>query len=350
MTWRELSVEQFNKLKSALIIDVRSPCEHAAESIPDAVNVPLLSDDERVEIGTIYNQEGDLVARRRALQFISPKIPSFVESVAERKQHGQPIVVHCWRGGLRSEAVASVLSIAGIDCFRLTGGYKSWRGQVVSDLANNAYQFDPIVLVGLTGSGKTEILSALQELGMQVLDLEALANHRGSVFGGLGLGEQPTQKNFDAALWMKLRTLQPGKLFLEGESRRIGRISLPDCVYHRILKATPVLVTGSVEKRAARITADYLNPAFNPQQELSRALLLLQNLKDRLGAKVVAELEALLTAGEILPAVQRILVEYYDPLYNKGIERCRPFALEVNGDDVQQAAKDISKWATAAVK
>jgi tRNA 2-selenouridine synthase len=345
MTWREITPENLNALKNTLVIDVRSPGEHEAERIPNSVNVPLLSDVERAEVGTIYKEQGEMVARRHALKMISPKIPLFIERVDELRQHGNAVVIYCWRGGMRSESVASVLSIAGIDCFRLTGGYKAWRGQVVADFENDAYPFQPAVLHGLTGVGKTEILAALATRGQQVLDLEAIANHRGSVFGGLGLGSQPTQKNFDAALWQHMRAIPPNSVvFLEAESRKVGSVRLPDCVLKRIEGDRSILVTGSVQKRAERIAADYLHPSRSPETELGRGLALLDRLKERLGGKLVLQLKDLIAAGEILEAVKVLLVDYYDPLYSRQIERNAPFELEVNGDDVEAAAEQIAAW------
>src|ERR1700733_13478917 len=196
MTWREINVERLLSLKDALVIDVRSPCEHAAERIPDSTNVPLLSDQERKTVGTVYAEQGEVAARILALRLISPKIPEIVDQILALRVSGSSIVVHCWRGGLRSEAVASFLTVVGVDCWRLTGGYKAWRKHVINDFARDEYQFMPVILHGRTGTGKTAILKQLQDCRLHVLDLEALCHHRGSAFGALGLAEQPTQKNF----------------------------------------------------------------------------------------------------------------------------------------------------------
>lgn len=345
MVWREISPNDFNELKCTLVIDVRSPCEHEVESIPNSINVPLLSNDERAAVGTIYKEQGEMAARRYALKLIAPKIPSIIEDIWSLRRHGQATVVYCWRGGLRSEAVASVLSIAGIDCFRLSGGYKAWRGKVIADFENDVFPFHPVVLHGLTGCGKTEILNALKKLGQQVLDLEMLANHRGSVFGGLGLGEQPTQKNFDASVWTSLRDFDDRIVFLEGESRKVGQLRLPDCVFKRIQEGMPILVTGSLQKRAERIASDYLNSGANSERELARGLELLTHLRERLGAKLVAHLHELIESGDVLEAVKVLLVDYYDPLYSRQIEKARPFLLEVEGDDIALATEQIVAWA-----
>lgn len=343
MVWREISPQDFNALKSALVIDVRSPCEHAAERILDSINIPLLSDIERAEVGTIYKQEGDIPARRFALQIISPKIPSFVEQIASLKRHGLPVVIYCWRGGMRSESVSSVLSIAGLDCFRLTGGYKAWRAQVLKELAA-PLTFRPVVLHGFTGCGKTELLHELSLRGAQVLDLEALANHRGSVFGGLGLPEQPTQKNFDAAVWMELRRFKPGVVFIEGESRKIGRLAVPDRLFDCIHNCDPILITGSLARRAERIAQDYLRTTDDAREDdTSQALQLLESIKPRLGTARTQEIAALALSGNIIKAVTILLQEYYDPLYTRQIDKYSP-VLTVNADDVSAAATEILRW------
>lgn len=343
MTWREISPDQLNRLRDALVIDVRSPCEHEAESIPGSVNVPLLSNSERDEVGTIYKNQGEVIARRQALRIISPQIPDLIDRMLALRKAGQPIVVHCWRGGLRSEAVASFLSVIGIDCWRLTGGYKAWRKQLLTELDAGQYEFIPVVLDGFTGVGKTEILAELARIGYQVLDLEALANHRGSVFGGMGLGAQPTQKNFDALLWLELRKFAKEPVFMEAESRKVGRLSLPDCVFSRIVSGHKVLVTGTLQARSHRIVADYAQTMTSDGE--ANAVRLLHILKERIGARRVAEIEELARAGDLIGAVEILLVEYYDPLYSRQIKRDLPFQLEVDGDDVPAAAHAIAQWA-----
>jgi tRNA 2-selenouridine synthase len=344
MTWREIAADQVDGLRNPLIIDVRSPSEHDAERILESVNIPLLSDHERAIVGTIYKQEGEMVARRQAVKIISPKIPAIIDDIVSLKRHGQPLVIYCWRGGLRSEAVASLLSVAGIDCLRITGGYKAWRTQVLKDLAQCELTDRTVVLHGHTGTGKTEVLQALKELGVQVIDLEQLANHRGSVFGALGLGSQPSQKNFDAALRRELKELKPGLVVFEAESRKIGKVSIPDCVLHAIRDGKPVLVNGSLLRRSERIAADYLRCQSEDGVEIEQAVALLGYLKERLGAKMVAMIESMVRTGQILEAVTLLLTDYYDPLYNKQIERARPFSLEVDADDPIQAAKTLAAW------
>ncbi len=344
MVWQELSVNDFLALKRALLLDVRSPGEHAEASIPGSLNIPLLDDAERALVGTIYRQQGEKVARRQALKLISKKIPVLLDDIcALDREHGQPIVVYCWRGGLRSEAVVSLLNIAGLSCFRLTGGFKSWRSRVIADLNGELDYVQPVVLHGLTGVGKTDILKILASRQLQIVDLEQFANHRGSVFGGMGMGVQPSQKNFDAMIWQCIRALKPGFVFLEAESRKIGRLALPDLVYKRMIhRGIPVLVTGSLVHRARRILLDYLSSDWKYQ--LSESIDLLAQLRERIGEKKCDLVKSIIQAGKPEDALCLILSDYYDPHYRKHIERVAPYALAVSGDNPELAAQAIIDW------
>lgn len=350
MTWREITAHNLNNLKNACVIDVRSPYEHAVERIPDSINVPLLDDRQRVEVGTIYKERGEIAARRHALTIISPKIPLLIDEIVALRSHGQTIVVYCWRGGLRSESVSSVLSIAGIDCYRLTGGFKAWRRLVIDEFETDAYLFKTVVLTGLTGTGKTEILHKISELGCSTLDLESLANHRGSVFGAIGLQQQPSQKNFEAALWQAMRQFGDQMVFIEGESRRIGKLSLPDGIFKRMERAPKILVTGSLEMRAVRIVQEYFDKTAsaattsNKQQVISESLSLLARLKGRLSNKALTDIQNHVANNEIESAVQLLLSDYYDPLYSQLIQKQQPFVLEVDSDDANKAADTIVAW------
>lgn len=344
MTWRELSPRQLSDLNDPLIIDVRSPGEHDAERILGSTNVPLLSNEERAEVGTVYVRQGEMLAKMMALRYISPKIPDIVDRISAMRKHGQPIVVHCWRGGLRSEAVASFLSVVGFDCFRLTGGYKAWRKQVIEFLEVNDWSFSVIVLQGLTGSGKTEILKELDKLGMQVLDLEGLANHRGSAFGGIGLGKQPSQKNFEAAIYDKLKGINGGVVFMEAEGRKIGNLNLPKRLLSLIDTQPKILVIGSMEARKARLMQDYAQQSVEARQH---ALDSLDRLKERLGGQMISELRALADEGKLVEVAERLLTAYYDPLYGRHIAQTAPYVLTVSGDDPKGAASQLNQFASA---
>jgi len=298
--------------RGALFIDVRSPSEFAEATIPGAVNVPIFDDAERAAVGTVYKQEGKAAARRLGVKLVAPKIPAFVEEVEALLAAGRPPgIVFCWRGGMRSYAMTSFLDLAGLPVRQLSGGHKVFRARVRDFLAAGAWG-RLLVLRGLTGVGKTRLLHLLREKGYPVLDLEGLANHRGSAFGGLGLGSQPNQKSFEAALWDELRRIPPGSWALaEGESPHIGRLVLPKPVYNALQLETTLWINASLAFRSAVILDDY--PA---RDELKAAFVRpLKALRERLGAEKVEELLGMLERGEWETLVAELMVRYYDPLY-----------------------------------
>jgi len=347
MEWRELTVEELYGLKNPLIIDVRSPGEFQEARIPGSINVALLNDDERVVLGTIYKQQGEQIARRYALKIISPKIPLLIDEILAKKEHSRSIVIHCWRGGLRSEAVSSVLSIAGIASYRLTGGYKAWRNMVLHELDSDRFAFEPIVLYGMTGSGKTDLLHELSKLGYQVLDLEQLASHRGSIFGGIGLGSQPSQKNFEALLWECLRNLDLRKpVFIEAESRKIGKVSLPDTVLKRIKEGQAIFVEAGVSQRVKRITRQYLNSCTSIKDGIDESLKLLELIKQSIGKAQLERIHQLSAESNIDEIVRILLEEYYDPLYAKSMRNANTI-LTVCDDNENSAIEQIKKFANS---
>ena len=321
-----------------MVVDVRSPCEFESENIPGAVNIPLLSNDERAHVGTIYATQGEARARRVAVDLISPKIPSIIDKIVAQKAPGRTIVIHCWRGGLRSEAVASFLSIVGIDTLRLTGGYKAWRRSVVASFESDRFQFQTMVLDGLAGAGKTDILKHLKARGISTIDLEELASHRGSVFGGLGLAAQPTQKNFEGRLWMQVKQLESQLVFLEAEGKRIGRLRVPEFLIRRIASSPRVLVTSSLDVRCRRLVNDYCRHLSG--DELLNNQAILAPLKERLGKDYVKELSLLLARQDYTEFTSRLLRDYYDPLYSRHM-MINPYALEVCGDKPDEAADEV---------
>ena len=298
--------------RGAPLIDVRAPAEFAETTIPGAVNVPIFDDEERAEVGTVYKRDGKAAARRLGVQLVAPKIPSFVARVEEILAGARPpATIFCWRGGMRSYAMTSFLDLAGLPVRQLAGGHKAFRARVREFLAVGAWG-RLLVLRGMTGVGKTRLLHLLRERGYPVLDLEGLANHRGSAFGGLGLGDQPGQKHFEAALWDALRQVPPGSYALaEGESSHIGRLVLPPALYASLQTETTLWINASLAWRIAVILDDY--PA---RDELKATFVRpLKALRERLGTEKVEELLQLLERGEWETLVGELMLRYYDPLY-----------------------------------
>lgn len=298
--------------QQALLVDVRTPAEFNETSIPGAINVPLFSNDERAEIGSLYKQQGKMIARRRGVVIAAPKIPDFVAQIEKaRALSTLPVIIFCWRGGMRSLAMTSFMNLAGIPARQLSGGHKTFR-RMVCDYFNQ-HQWPKIyVLRGLTGIGKTRILQRLKEQGQPVIDLEKIANHRGSAFGGLGLGNQPGQKLFEARLWARLDELRDSPyLITEGESRHIGRLAVPARFHQAMQQQTSLWLTTSMALRTEVILADYpdlaqLHPA------IARSL---NSLRERLGNSSVDQLMQLLDKKDWLLLIAALMQNYYDPLY-----------------------------------
>ena len=232
-----LAIAQFGKEHNQFdaIIDVRSPAEFALDHIPGAINFPVLNNEERVKIGTLYKQVSPFAAKKLGAAIVSRNIAQHLEqSFLDFPREWRPLL-YCWRGGERSGAFTHVLNRIGWKAMRLEGGYQGFRRVVIDDLDLAAKQFQFQVICGMTGSGKTRILHELKVLGAQVLDLEGLAIHRGSVLGNEPDIDQPSQKGFETALWNALHDLDPNKpVFIESESKKVGGVHVPDALMEKI--------------------------------------------------------------------------------------------------------------------
>ncbi|PLX86889.1 MAG: tRNA 2-selenouridine(34) synthase MnmH [Desulfuromonas sp.] len=299
--------------RGALLVDVRSPSEFAETTIPDALNAPIFDDDERAQVGTLYKQLDKKTARRRGIELVSPKIPQLLQRIDEaRNPDAPPVIVFCWRGGLRSLAVTTFLNLAGIPARQLVGGHKAFRRMVAAYFETENWS-RVLVLRGMTGVGKTQLLQQLATENYPVVDLEGLANHRGSAFGALGLEPQPGQKYFEALLWDRLDQLRNSPYLLtEGESLHIGRLVVPKRFHHAMQTETSLWLEAPLDYRVDVILNDY--PALNDLRDAFESPILA--LKERLGKVVVNELLALLHRGEWRQLVRELMVRYYDPLYS----------------------------------
>lgn len=299
-------------LDGHFVVDVRTPLEYAEDHIPGAVNVPLLNNEERVEIGTLYKQAGPREARLRGLELTSPRFPAMVGEI-NGLAGGRPILVYCWRGGLRSKTVAVILDLTGHDALQLEGGYKSYRNHVVTYFENFAPTGPLVVVHGLTGIGKTTFIHCLSDEKCTVIDLEGLAKHRGSAFGGLGLDQQPGQKLFESMLWNELRKGKRGlPVVLEGESRRIGMLSLPGNMYDVMTASAKVWCEASIETRVRRLIEEYGRPEF--RDGMAEAL---ERIRKRLGGPKYDEISGYLENWEMEPFMSVLLTGYYDRVYYK---------------------------------
>jgi tRNA 2-selenouridine synthase len=327
---------------AAAIVDVRSPGEFAKGAVHGAVNIPLFSNDERAEIGILYRQLGKEPAIQRGLQHVGGKLGGFVGTFDRFR--GKPLVVYCARGGMRSQAVVSLLASLGFDVQRMDGGYKAYRNYVLAEL-EHCVPPRMIVIHGETGVGKTLLLNKLAN----ALDLEGAAQHRSSLFGGVNRNPR-TQQQFEADLLHRLHSLDPAQpVWVEGESRKVGGVTIPESLRRAMPTSTCVLVTASLETRITRIIAEYTGVpsgegrAFDAetQAQLEAALLTLRNF---FGAARTGELLGLLRAGDLRPLVRTLLEEHYDPRYRHAM-RNYTYALTVSSEDLDAAVTELKAFA-----
>ena len=301
------------------IIDARSPAEFAEDHLPGAVNWPVLDDEQRRTVGTLFVQSSALEARKLGAAMAARNIADHLDRwIADKPREWQPLV-YCWRGGQRSGSLAWFLDQIGFRTAKLQGGYKGFRAVVRQDLADWPSRFDFRVLAGRTGSGKTRLLQALATEGAQVLDLEALACHRGSILGGLPGQPQPTQKAFDNRLWQTLRLLDASRpVFVESESKKIGRLQLPDALIDRLHQHGQVLRVDMADAaRVQLLLEDYGFFADDPEHFCR----LLDGLVALRGKDTVAAWQAMARAGAWAEVFGQLMQQHYDPLYNRSIDR-----------------------------
>ncbi|MFZ3323401.1 MAG: tRNA 2-selenouridine(34) synthase MnmH [Usitatibacter sp.] len=300
------------------ILDARSPSEFDEDHLPLALNAPVLDDGERALVGTIYKERGAFEAKRIGAPIVSRNIARHIEErFADRPRSWRPLV-YCWRGGGRSGALAHVLRQVGWDAQRLEGGYKAFRRQVVSDLDHLPSRFRYRVICGATGSGKSRLLEALAGAGAQVLDLEVLAAHRGSVLGELPHAPQPSQKSFETSLWSALSGFDPERpVFVESESKKVGDLRVPDALITRMRDSECVRLEADTGTRVRLLMEDYAHFVRDPRA-LSAKLDLLRNLH---GAERIDGWKALAARGDWDALVADLLESHYDPAYRRSLLR-----------------------------
>ena len=300
------------------LIDARSPAEFALDHIPGAINCPVLDDEERATIGTIYKQVSPFEAKRLGAAMVAANIARHMrETFADKPANWKPLV-YCWRGGLRSGSMVTWLRLVGWDAQQLAGGYKYFRQHVIEQLEALVPQLQLRVLCGATGSAKTRVLHALAAHGEQVLDLEGYARHKGSLLGQLPGIEQPSQKAFETQLADQLEKLDLARpVYIEGESPRIGRISLPLALVERMRDAPCIEIAATPEARLDYLLRDYAylgDDAPALAQQLGR-------LKELQGNATVARWQAWAEDKALAPLFAELMALHYDPQYERSQAR-----------------------------
>jgi tRNA 2-selenouridine synthase len=309
-------------------IDVRSPSEFALDHIPGAVNLPVLDDGERAEVGTIHAQDSGFAAKRYGASIVARNIARILETHCRDKPREWAPLVYCWRGGKRSGSLAHVLKEVGWRVVQLAGGYQTYRRHVVASLESLPPQLSFVVVCGLTGSGKSRLLRALADEGGQVLDLERLANHRGSLLGGHPVDPQPSQKAFDTGVVAALEGFDASRpVFVESESRKIGTVQLGNALLAAMRAASCVRLHTRQALRVQMLKEDYAHFLGDPDALCDR----LSRLVELHGRKVIERWSEAARAGDFDTLVDELLVRHYDPTYARSIETYFPRSAQATG-------------------
>ena len=314
------SVADLCALPFDTLVDVRSPAEFAEDHVPGAINLPALSNEERARVGTIYKQDSPFKARKIGAALVARNVAAHLDGPLAKKDGGWRPLVYCWRGGQRSGSVAIILGQVGWRAETVAGGYKSWRRLVVALLQDTAFPAPMVVLDGNTGTAKTEVLARLAARGVQVIDLEGLANHRGSLFGHRE-GGQPAQKWFESQLAVQVAALDPARpVVVEAESSRIGAVEVPKAVWAAIRAAPRVRIAAPLTARA-----DYLARAYaDVTEDAARLQAVIARLRPLHAAEVIDDWLEQARAGAFADLAADLMRRHYDPRYEKHRARMDP--------------------------
>ena len=337
-------IKKWNNKKFDTIIDVRSPLEFAEDHIVGAINCPVLSDLERQKVGTIYKKESSFKAKIIGSSLTAKNIAFHIENkFMEKKGSWQPLI-YCWRGGQRSKAFSIVLSEVGWRTNQLKGGYKEYRNQVINFLDNIGPKLKITLISGKTGSAKTKILKSIENEGGQILDLEGLANHKGSLLGKIPDLIQPSQKFFESLIFNKIQKLNlKDKIYIEAESSKIGNIHIPKSIWKKMINSPRIEISANVELRAKFLVSDYDYMCNDP----TLINPIIKGLKNRLSKKLFDEWTNLIDRKKWFDLTKSFLENHYDPSYSSNTMKNdrkvikKITATSLNNSDIKDIAKKI---------
>lgn len=292
-------------------IDIRSPREFKTGTIPGAINMPMFLDEAYERVGTVYKQKGPAEAKRVAMKFVADRLPDIYEQFLEIETLGKPMIMFCARGGMRSRTLKNLLSNLGHELERLEGGYKAYRQVVINETEIACERAQMVVLHGMTGVGKTQILKELEKQGTCIVDIEGISEHRGSMLGRIGLPEQPNQREFEHHLLMALLSAKESPVFVEAESKRLGRNTIPECFMAAMRRGRHINLTASVAFRKEILIQEYAHcPSY-----IEDMVEVMNGFRKQLGHAKVDELQVKLRQGDLAFVAEMLMLEYYDPKY-----------------------------------
>ena len=322
------------------IIDVRAPAEFTEDHLPGAISLPVLSDAERAEVGTIYKQVNPFTARKLGAALVARNAAEHLLGPLAGKGGAWRPLVYCWRGGQRSGSFATILAQVGWRVETIAGGYKAWRALIVQALYETPFPCRVVVLDGNTGSAKTEILNLLPARGVQVIDLEGLARHRGSLFGALGV--QPSQKAFECALAMAIAGLDPSRpVVIEAESSKVGECRLPPELWKAMVAAPRLVIEASVTARVGYLVRAYCDLVADG----ARLAGVIGQLRAVHAAERIAQWQAMAVAGDFGTLAEGLMAEHYDPRYARHRARMAALATDLEAGDLYEG--DLARLADA---
>ncbi len=330
LTYEELLYKYKNL--NYVLIDVRSESEFSEYTIPGSINIPILSDKEREIVGYTYTHVSPEEAKFLGIEFVSKKLPTLFKKILSLQNEYSDLIFFCARGGYRSSSITALLQSIGINASKLIGGYKGYRNFINKNLNLLIEPINLVVLYGNTGTGKTKVLKELQKLDADVLDLEYCANHRGSVLGSVGLSKPNSQKMFESLIFDTLYNRKTDLLFVEGESKTIGKCTIPDMLFDKIKNGIQVNITSSIENRINNIREDYI---CGDDENIIKSL---ENLRNRMGNHWVDQKINLVRNKNYEEVIKDLILSYYDPLYEKNKKE---YALTLENNNPTDTAKKL---------
>jgi tRNA 2-selenouridine synthase len=347
---RNVNIEEIIDNKNVVFIDVRSEKEFNEDTIPGALNIPILNNEERENVGYLYKQVDKEKAKEVGIEYASKKLPSIYIKAKEISRENKDIALFCYRGGMRSKSVANVLDLMGLDVYLINGGYKEYRKYVIKKLIEEINKHKYIVLHGYTGVGKTKILKLLKEKGEPILDIESLAKNKGSVFGNIGYDDSNiTQKNFESKLLKVLSNVNEEYIFVESESKRIGKVILPEPLYKNMENGYHLLINTSIENRVKNILDDYIkeNNSVYIDESIINAI---NKLRKRISNSIAYELIEKVKHKEYSYVAKKLMLHYYDPLYKYSIDKIKVYDKIIEYKDINNAVEELLSFKNSLLK